>query len=258
LRPASWLRPSFSASNVEAVMTTRDGGISRAPFDSMNLRAEVGDDLAAVAENRRRLRHWLGVPSQRVDQVHGVAVARLSSLAVQDTDAPVAVADASVTTLPALACEIQVADCLPVLFADRQGTVVGAAHAGWRGLAGGVLEATVAALCEAGALKAPALEAWLGPCIGPTAFEVGEEVRVAFVSVQAAAERHFRPGARAGKWLADLPGLARDRLAAAGLEHLMGNDGGEAWCTVSDASRFFSFRRDRDTGRMAACIWRRA
>jgi polyphenol oxidase len=169
----------------------------------------------------------------------------------------VAQADASYTLEPGMACEIQVADCLPVLLADRQGRAVAAAHAGWRGLSSGVLEATVAVLCREAGLAPRELQVWLGPCIGPSAFEVGDEVRAAFMAQRPSAARHFRPQPAAGKWLADLPGLARDRLGAVGVHDIGGNDGSPAWCTVSDASRFFSYRRDRLTGRHAAAVWLR-
>jgi hypothetical protein len=255
-----WLRPRFTAVNVQAAMTTRLGGISRAPFDGFNVRPGIGDDEAAVAHNRRHLHATLGVPSVRVDQVHGGVVHRIARLPV-DPGAPLPVADASATATVGLACEIQVADCLPVLFADRSGRAVAAAHAGWRGLAGGVLEATLAAVCELAGQPSEAIEAWLGPCIGPTQFEVGADVLHAFGANPAALTDSARFTRRIGtgeepKWLADLAGLARDRLAGAGLVHLQGNDGSAAWCTVTNAQRYFSYRRDRHTGRMAALIWR--
>ena len=172
------------------------------------------------------------------------------------------VADAAMTQQPGLACTVMVADCLPLLMTDRLGTRVAAVHAGWRGLAGdrglGVLEAS----CEAfgsdslatGPAKAADLMVWLGPCIGPSAFEVGEEVRQLFVAHDPNSARLFLPKAP-GKWLADLPGLARQRLSALGVTRVYGNDGSPHWCTVSQSSRFFSHRRDRVSGRMAACIW---
>lgn len=267
-----WLRPRFTAVNVQAAMTTRLGGTSKAPFDGFNLRPGIGDDEAAVADNRRHLHATLGVPSVRVDQVHGGAVHRIARWPV-DPAAPLPVADASATAAVGLACEIQVADCLPVLFADRSGRAVAAAHAGWRGLAGGVLEATLEAVCELAGQPPEAIEAWLGPCIGPAQFEVGADVLRAFGAdpVALTDSARFTPrtgaGACAGavgdgggepKWLADLAGLARDRLAAAGLVHLQGNDGSAAWCTFTNVQRYFSYRRDRHTGRMAALIWRSA
>jgi polyphenol oxidase len=151
---------------------------------------------------------------------------------------------------------VQVADCLPVLLADRAGRVVGAAHAGWRGLAAGVIEATVQRMQEVAGVAPGDLEAWLGACIGPRRFEVGADVLAAFGADPAQAGPRFRPrgDAAAGKWLADLPGLARDRLAAIGVARVAGNDGTTAWCTVDNPLRFFSFRRDGVTGRMSACI----
>lgn len=270
LDASDWLWPQFSAPGVRAVMTTRQGGVGAAPFDSLNLRPGIGDDAAAVAENRRRLAAGLGVPSRRVDQVHGAAVhdfeALIDAFDVADGAAEdgLPVADASVTALAGLACEVQVADCLPVLFADQAGRAVGAAHAGWRGLAAGVLEATLQRVCALAGRPPEAIEAWLGACIGPTQFEVGADVVAAF---GAAGGLRFvaRPTGLAGstgsndappKWLADLPGLARDRLAAAGVGRVFGNDGSAAWCTVTNPLRFFSYRRDRHTGRMAALIWR--
>ena len=175
-------------------------------------------------------------------------VVRLSIADVRP-DAPVHEADGSVTTEPGIACTSQVADCLPVLFAAPGG--VGAAHAGWRGLAAGVLEATLQALCAAAACEPAQVQAWLGACIGPRRFEVGADVLQAFGVDPAGQSPHFRRHA-AGKWLADLPALARDRLRSAGVRDLSGG----RWCTVEDASRFFSYRRDRVTGRMVAAIWR--
>jgi YfiH family protein len=148
-----------------------------------------------------------------------------------------------------------VADCLPVLFATDDGAVVAAAHAGWRGLANGALEATAARVSDLAGLSSSRLLAWLGPCIGPAAFEVGADVKAAFEQHDPGASRHFQPSHQ-GKWLADLPGLARNRLRAFGITEVFGNDGSEPWCTVSNPSRFFSHRRDKVSGRFAACIWR--
>ena len=166
--------------------------------------------------------------------------------------APVHDADACVTTEPGIACVVQAADCLPVLLAAPDGRAVGAAHAGWRGLAGGVVDAAVGAVCDLASCEPCELDAWLGACIGPGAFEVGAEVLTAFGvdPAQADPSRRFMPF-KPGKWLANLPELARDRLRAAGVERI----GGGRWCTVGDASRFFSFRRDGVTGRMAAAVW---
>lgn len=248
MRDPDWLAPDWPLPGVGALMTTRAGGISAAPFDRLNLRDGLGDDPLAVAHNRRVLAQALqGAVPVYLNQVHGRAVVRLT---VADTrpDAPIHDADASVTTEPGVACSAQVADCLPVLFAAKQGRAVGAAHAGWRGLAAGVLEATVDAVCDAARCQPHEVSAWLGACIGPTQFEVGADVLQAFGA--APDSPRFKPHAP-GKWLADLPGLARDRLQTAGLANISGG----AWCTVSDPSRFFSFRRDRVTGRMAAFVW---
>lgn len=257
------LWPVFSHPAVGAFMSTRAGGVSQAPFDALNLKAEVGDDPAAVAVNRARVQAWIGARPLRLDQVHGVVVQALEDLVDRVTDAP-PVADASVCGLPGLACEVQVADCLPVLFADRQGRAVAAAHAGWRGLAGGVLEATLAALDRRHGVSADQVECWLGPCIGPGAFEVGADVLSAFAGPDRTSHPCFRPrDGHPGKWWADLPGLARERLGAAGVRaigghgsgHGGGHDGATDWCTATHPSRFFSYRRDRLTGRMAGFIW---
>lgn len=242
-----WLVPDWQAPGVGAVMTTRRGGFSRPPFDSMNIRPGLGDDEQAVRANRRVLADAIGVTPVYLEQVHGSRVARLTA-ADALPQAPVLEADAAITTERGIACTAQVADCLPVLFAAPG--AVGAAHAGWRGLAGGVLEATVLALCEAAGCEPARLQAWLGASIGPDRFEVGADVLRAFGADPAGDSPRFRaqPG---GKWMADLPALARDRLQALGLTGI----GGGRWCTVSDASRFFSFRRDRLTGRMVAAVW---
>lgn len=246
---ADWLRPIWpagSAPGVGAVMTTRAGGTSAAPFDTFNLRAGLGDPAAAVAANHAVLARAVGGQPVFLDQVHGAHVVRL----VRSDALPGALvhkADASVTTEPGLACAVQVADCLPVLFTAPAGRAVGAAHAGWRGVAAGVLEATVQALCAAASCEPGELQAWLGACIGPQRFEVGTDVVDAF---GAGVSARFLAHAE-GKWLADLPGLARDRLAQAGVRAVSGG----GWCTATDASRFFSFRRDRVTGRMAALVW---
>ncbi|MDX5333052.1 MAG: peptidoglycan editing factor PgeF [Gammaproteobacteria bacterium] len=238
-----WLQPTWPApAGVCAVSTTRLGGVSRAPFDSFNLATHVGDDPQAVAANRRALRDALGLPAEPawLEQVHGTTVVDAGHIA--GTPA----ADASVAFGPGAVCVVQTADCLPVLFCSRRGDRVGAAHAGWRGLAGGVLEATVAALDEDPA----ELLAWLGPAIGPAVFEVGEEVRAAFLAQDAGAGDCFMSNAR-GRWQADIFALARRRLAGIGIGAVHGG----GLCTVSDAARFYSYRRDRDTGRMASLIW---
>lgn len=242
-----WLVPDWPLPGVGALMTTRRGGASAGRFDSMNLRAGLGDDAAAVAANQARFAQAIGARPVLLDQVHGRQVVRLRGEAFERTPQ----ADASVTTEPGVACVVQVADCLPVLFAASGARGVAAAHAGWRGLAGGVLEATLDALCDAAGCAPGEVSAWLGACIGPRRFEVGADVLAAFGADAAPdAPYRFRPHAP-GKWLADLPGLARDRLEAAGVRQVSGG----AWCTVEDASRFFSFRRDGVTGRMAAAVW---
>ena len=269
--PVDWLRPDWAApAHVQALCTTRAGGCSTGAYASMNLGAHVGDAAHAVAANQARLLATLQAitPGARpvfLNQVHGVSAVPLA------TDRPDgAAADAAWAQASGLACTIMVADCLPVLFTDRLGRRVAAAHAGWRGLAGGVLESVLEcfrplahmenALAAIHSVAEPANDmlAWLGPCIGPKAFEVGEDVRTAFCALDGAAEQHFAPRGN-GKFLANLPALARQRLAAQGVTQVYGNDGSDAWCTFSQPSRFFSHRRDGGvgggTGRMAACIW---
>lgn len=256
--PSDWLVPDWPApAGVRAVFTSRAGGVSRPPFDSFNLGDHVRDDAAAVAANRRHLQSLTGARPVFLRQVHGLNVASLDATAPDGVEA-----DACVTTTSGVACTMMVADCLPVLWCLPDGSVVAASHAGWRGLAGerghGVLEATRQAL-DAVSASPVAPQVWLGPCIGPRAFEVGAEVRDAFVTGDSAAARCFSPLPAAGKFLADLPSLARLRLKAMGVMQVSGNDGSDAWCTVTQASRFFSHRRDAarlgSTGRMAACIW---
>ncbi|MFT3777565.1 MAG: peptidoglycan editing factor PgeF [Ottowia sp.] len=251
---------------VRALFTLRGGsaadGASAAPREFFNLGDHVGDAPAAVAANRARLHGAMGARPVFMNQVHGVQVARLAPGMADG-----APADAAVSARPGLACTVMVADCLPVLFTDAAGTLVAAAHAGWRGLAGGVLErvlecfwppAPASKALEATEKIADDILAWLGPCIGPRAFEVGAEVREAFAVTDPGAAACFQP-LPAGKFLADLPALARRRLAARGVTRVYGNDGGAAWCTVAQRARFFSYRRDQaalgGSGRMAACIW---
>jgi YfiH family protein len=230
---------------VRAAFTTRRGGVSESPWDSFNLALHVGDAPAHVAANRERLAAMLALPVQpaRHAQVHGAAVCDLDAAAFES---PVS-ADAAIASSAGRVCVVMVADCLPVLFASRDGRHIAAAHAGWRGLAAGVLERTVAALGVAGA----ELTAWLGPAISRDHFEVGDEVRNAFVSHDAGAADAFTPNAR-GRWQADLVALARLRLAALGIKQVAGG----GWCTFADRERFFSYRRDQAGGRMAALIWR--
>ncbi len=242
LLPFEWPLPR----GVRAAFTTRAGGASRAPWDSFNLGVHVGDDPAAVAANRARLAQQLGLPAEPswLNQVHGTEVVDLDA---RLTGRVSATADASIATLPGRVCVVMVADCLPVLFASRDGKHIAAAHAGWRGLAAGVLERTVAAL-----RVAPAeLSAWLGPAISQQHFEVGEEVRAAFLRADAGAAACFSANDR-GRCQADLVGLARRRLAALGVGAISGG----AWCTFADRVQFYSHRRDGKGGRMAALIWK--
>lgn len=253
-----WLIPDWPApQNVRAICTTRNGGTSTGSYAGLNLGTHVGDDMACVLTNRAGLKRALGVPAVFMNQVHGTELVELDASSADDM-----VADVAWTTASGIACTVMVADCLPVLLCDEAGRNIAAAHAGWRGLLGsngrGVLETAVAAMHSGGGLLSAAstgsLMAWLGPCIGPKAFEVGDEVRAAFVSVSPQAAACFVATSQ-GKWLADLPALARQRLSALGIARTFGNDGGDAWCTVANPSRFFSHRRDRVSGRMAACIW---
>ncbi len=247
------LWPQWEASpRVGAVMSTRSGGVSRPPWDSLNLRVAVGDDAVAVAENRRRFVAMSGAVPFWLRQVHGDGVVRACS-AQADAEPPQA--DACWTDEPGVACVIQVADCMPVLLAAPEGRAVAAAHAGWRGLAGGVVDAALQALCEAAGCVPNDVAAWLGPCIGPRQFEVGSDVLQAFGQspLQPDGRSFTAIAARAGesRWLADLPQLARERLNRAGVRRI----GGGTWCTVEERSRFFSFRRDGITGRLAAAVW---
>jgi polyphenol oxidase len=246
-----WLKAEWGQPGVASLMSTRAGGCSAAPWSSMNLGIAVGDDPQHVARNRQLFQQAMGAAPVFMKQVHGTRVLRLTS---EHLSMPVQEADACVTTESGLACTVQVADCLPVLLAAPG--AVGAAHAGWRGLAGGIVEATVQQLCEAAGCEPAQIECWLGACIGPASFEVGADVLEGFaahpVHVNARADAlRFKP-LRPGKWLANLPQLARDRLAAAGVTQVSGG----TWCTVEEPSRFFSFRRDGITGRMAAAVWR--
>lgn len=251
-----WIVPDWPApASVRACCSTRMAGSSDGPYAGFNLGLHVGDDPRHVQANRSRLQSHIGARAVFMDQVHGTDMLELDTLRPDGL-----AADGAFTRQTGLACSVMVADCLPVLLCDARGRQVAAAHAGWRGLLGvqgwGVLEAAVASFAAAGDPAAPAdLMAWLGPCIGPKAFEVGDAVHAAFVADRPSAADCFRPGAD-GKWWADLPALARQRLAALGVTRTFGNDGSDAWCTVGNASRFFSYRRDGISGRMAACIWR--
>jgi len=268
------LEPDWPApARVRALTTTRLGGVSRGPYASLNLADHVGDEPSQVVRNRALLRECLGLPSEPrwLRQVHGCAVADIGALGppVAGAAAGTAAADISGAAAPAVAaadastgasctadaamatragevCAVMTADCLPVLLCDRQGTRVAAVHAGWRGLAAGVVEAAVRRL----AVPHDELLCWLGPAIGPRAFEVGPEVRALFLAGDASTASAFAPSPQ-GKWRADLYALARTRLRACGVRRVFGG----GWCTHSDGRRFFSFRRDGVTGRMASLIW---
>ena len=236
-----WIVPDWPApAGVRAFVTTRAGGVSAPPYDSLNLGDRTDDDPAAVAANKARVRASLPADPRWLAQVHGATVVHADAV-----DGAVA-ADASWTRTRSVVCAIKIADCMPVLLCDVRGDAVGAAHAGWRGLSAGVLEATMAAM----AVPPGRIVAYLGPAIGPTAFEVGEDVLAAFLARDEGAATAFAP-LRPGKWLADLFTLARRQLVAAGVTRIHGGTD----CTVRD-TRFFSHRRDRTTGRMAAFIWR--
>lgn len=238
---AEVLTPGWPAPpRVRALQTLRGGGVSPSPWASWNLGDHVGDDPGRVAANRAALRAHLPAEPLWLRQVHGVAVAE-AGVATARCEA-----DAAVARQAGTVCAVMTADCLPVLFCDRAGSVVAAAHAGWRGLAAGVLEATVNAM----AVPPGEILAWLGPAIGPARFEVGDEVRAAFISEDPGTAAAFTPHGP-GKWLADIYALARRRLQAAGITSISGG----GLCTVSDGKRFFSYRRDGVTGRMATLVW---
>ena len=233
--------------NVQAVITTRRGGASEGPWSSFNMGVHVGDDQSHVSANRNRLRQAIGLAPEQVhwmEQVHGTRLVRVPPM----ENCPEA--DAAWTDLPGNACVVMTADCLPVLFCDRNGERVAVAHAGWRGLADGILEKTLSVF------SGPAnVLAYLGPAIGPQAFEVGPEVRARFLAGDEWSHIHFTPGAPSdgtdGGWYADLYGLARQRLSKAGLSEVYGGD----FCTYRDEDDFYSYRRDGTTGRMASLIW---
>jgi YfiH family protein len=248
--PSNWMLPQWPApANVHSLCTTRAGGSSQPPFDGFNLGLHVGDNDADVLSNRTLLQSTIGARPVFMQQVHGSSVLLINPQTPDGLQA-----DGSFTRQTEVACTMMVADCLPMLLCDDQGTQVAAVHAGWRGLAGqrghGVLEAA------RGVFECPPenLMVWLGPCIGPSAFEVGEDVRAAFIAVWPGSASAFEALGQ-GKWLADLPALARQRLSALGITQVYGNDSSKAWCTVNQPSRFFSYRRDRVCGRFAACIW---
>jgi YfiH family protein len=254
---------------VRALVTTRNGGVSQPPFGrwqagadhpgGLNLGLKTGDDPAAVAQNRQRLLGLAGVSEAAwLAQVHGADIVRAEDVLAQaHAQRTPTRADASVTDRPGTVCVVMVADCMPVLLCDEAGRAVGAAHAGWRGLAAGIVEQTARRVARLAGVEPSELHAYLGPSIGPDAFEVGGDVRDAFLDGVDGAQRDATANAfvahahNAGKYLADLPALARLRLHALGVTRIVGGD----LCTVSHRERFYSYRRDRETGRMAALIW---
>lgn len=246
---SAWLVPDWPVPRaVRALSTWRSGGSSSGVYASLNLGSQVGDDDAAVAENRRLLALAAGLPAEPcwLRQVHGSEVVDLDAPPSAAPLAPQPGQDAAITRKPGRVCAILTADCMPVLFASADGGLIGAAHAGWRGLAAGVLKATVAALKgDPGSLMA-----WIGPCIGPDAYEVGAEVRDAMLAAMPNAAGAFRDGA-GSRFMADLPLIARLQLQALGLERIYGG----TECTYRDPGRYFSYRRDGQTGRHATLIW---
>lgn len=237
------LTPAWGApNNVKCVVTTRAGGVSVGAYQGLNLGDHVGDDPNAVAENRKRLEECIAVKPIWLQQVHGVNVVEASEC----NQGASPVADGIVCRQQGLACAIMTADCLPILLCDKKGSVVAAAHAGWRGLADGVIEATIDAMSVA----PEELYAYLGPAIGPSAFEVGGDVFNAFVNADERARSAFASCGE-DKWLADIYALARMRLRAYGVAEICGG----GYCTVSESENFYSYRRDRTTGRMASLIW---
>lgn len=245
-----WIRPKWDApDNIGALSTTRRGGVSVGPYGDdegqggLNLGVHVGDDPQCVKRNRALLKAHLPAEPAWLTQVHGSKVVDAVRISAPEE------ADASISIVPGVVCAVQTADCLPVLFCDTAGKVVGAAHAGWRGLANGVLENTIARMRDAGA---EGILVWLGPAIGPDKFEVGQDVFDAFVEHDANTADAFQPvPAHSDKYLADIYRLARARLSRQGVTSIYGG----GLCTVSDVHRFYSYRRDRATGRMASLIW---
>jgi YfiH family protein len=243
--PSEWLLPNWDApQNIRAIMTTRQGGFSQHPFDSMNLGDHVDDDPNVVKQNRTHLKERLSLPNDPLwlTQTHGVTVAN-----ADNKHSTIIAADASVAHKAGAVCAVMTADCLPVLFCNRQGTSIAAAHAGWRGLHAGILEQTVKSL------NCPASEVitWLGAAISTQHFEVGSEVRKAFISAQSEASNAFTPSINTGKWLADIYYLARLRLQSIGVTNITGGEE----CTYTDKERFYSYRRETKTGRMVSLIW---
>jgi YfiH family protein len=267
---ADVVQPAWNASpRVRALVTTRNGGVSEPPFGrwqngagqpgGLNLGMKAGDDPAAVAANRARLLSLAGVGEAAwLEQIHGAGIVRAeTALAQLRAGGPPVRADASVTDRPGTVCVVMVADCMPVLLCDEAGRAVGAAHAGWRGLAAGIVEQTAQRVADLAGVAPASLHAWLGPAIGPDAFEVGADVRDTFMDVAHDTQRAATSNAfvthphTPGKYLADLAALARLRLQRLGVTRVVGGD----LCTVTQRERFYSYRRDRETGRMAALIW---
>ncbi|KLV06554.1 peptidoglycan editing factor PgeF [Photobacterium ganghwense] len=243
-----WIVPDWPApANIKAVSTTRSGGISEGPYLGLNLGAHVGDKSEHVEHNRDWLQQQLGLDVAPVwlNQTHSTRVISLPQAELSPAQASSPDADGSMTEQPGIACTVMTADCLPVLLCDRAGRQVAAVHAGWRGLADGILEEAVAQFH----VKGREILVWMGPAIGASAFEVGGEVREQFMAQHADAAEAFQP--YGDKWLADLYLLARQRLAQVGVEHVFGGD----LCTFSDPARFYSYRRDGITGRQATLIW---
>lgn len=243
-----WL-PGPQWPGVSVHFSTRRGGVSAGPFDSMNLGTHVGDDPRAVAENRRRLSEGLPCEPVWLEQVHGTRVIDADSMQAEEKG-PVQ-ADGALTAQPGRVVAVMVADCLPIALSDAQGTLIAVVHAGWRGLAAGVIEQAVGELCQRRPHERQ-WRAWIGPAIGPAAFEVGAEVVQAFTGCDPATATHFKP--RTGlkeKWLADLPALAEHRLRAAGVSDVRQS----GRCTFTESDLFFSYRRDGACGRMALLAW---
>jgi len=240
----AFIQPNWPVpSNVKALQTTRIGGVSSGAFASLNMGAHVGDDPIAVAKNRQLLSQYLPSEPVWVNQVHGTDVIDAATSSCLQN------ADASFTTKSNVVCVTMTADCLPLLLCDTQGTVVAAVHAGWRGLCDGVVEAAIAKM------QVPPHEilVWLGPAIGPNAFEVGADVKAQFVAKDTQAEHAFKP--HADKWLGNLYLIAKQRLHNLGVTKIYGASVNEEFCTYTDKARFFSFRRDHVTGRMASMVW---
>jgi len=246
----NWITPNWSApKHIKAFSTTRLGGVSKAPFDGMNVGMHVEDNHEHVSHNRQYLVKALNLPAEPLwlEQVHSTTVVNADHLSVSSSPSQFITADASISHTSNTVCVVMTADCLPVLLTNRQGNVVGAVHAGWRGLNDGIIEATIQKM----GCHPTEIIAWLGPAIGADAFEVGDDVRDAFLSSQQGAMSAFKPAKTIGKWFADLYALARLRLRHEGVEYIFGGD----YCTYQDKAHFFSYRREGNTGRMASLIF---